>query len=96
MLKEKPIIFSAPMIRAIKNTRIGQVAPIDPAFPFKGVTRRILKPQPYTPGMLWVREGFCPYDPDHVMDGKRWAYRADVIPGTDSDAARIEYGYKWK
>lgn len=34
------------MVRALLNTKIGEVAPINPSEPFKGQTRRIVKPQP--------------------------------------------------
>ena len=46
--------------------------------------------------LLWVRETYLPFDADHVMNGKRWAYAADTVPGSDSDRARKDFGYKWK
>ena len=44
--------------------------------------------------VLYVRETFCPYDADHVIDGVKYAYKADATP--DSEEARKAYGYKWK
>lgn len=50
---------------------------------------------PYTPGeILWVRETWCEYCADHVIDRKRFAYKADATP--ISEEARVELGYKWK
>ena len=48
MNKEKPIIFSTPMVQAILNTKPGvwPAEAIDPAKPFKSMTRRVMKPQP--------------------------------------------------
>jgi len=129
-MKEKPILFSTPMVRAILDGR-------------KTVTRRVIKPQPsllrdntkyrcdgfsdeidgdgryyverlddngepsedyisieppprYIYGdILWVRETWSPFRPEHIIDGKQYAYKADELSG-DSRAARIAYGYKWK
>ncbi|GHV89867.1 phage-like protein [Spirochaetia bacterium] len=49
MKNEKPIIFSGDMIQSIKNTKPGvwPAEPIDPEKPFKGMTRRVIKPQPF-------------------------------------------------
>jgi hypothetical protein len=139
-MTEHPIIFSAPMVRAILANQ-------------KTQTRRIMKPQPsvrpmdlgadgpYIPVLtfkkrkgsgrwlwpnakefieaeaphpigsrLWVRETWCMLDQDHWEDSdkpKDWfhtqygvprrnavAYRAEC--GPDSEAARKEYGYKWR
>jgi hypothetical protein len=45
MMKEKPIIFSTPMVQALLNTKPGiwPAEPIDPAKPYKCQTRRIPK-----------------------------------------------------
>lgn len=49
MVKEKPILFSAPMIRCIQNTKPGvwPAERIDPARPFKCQTRRLFKGKNY-------------------------------------------------
>lgn len=49
---------------------------------------------PYTPGnILYVRETFCEYDADHIIDGVRYAYKADATPV--SEEFRKQLGYKW-
>lgn len=58
------------------------------------ILQRWIKP-PYQPGdVLYVRETFCPYDADHVINSVKYAYKADATP--DSEEARKAYGYKWK
>lgn len=96
-MKERPILFSGEMVRAILDGR-------------KTQTRRVIKPQgePYTiedvdvlkcpygiPGdRLWVRETFA--DLRGMGFGHKWAYRADTPEGSESDRIRIGYGVRWK
>lgn len=50
---------------------------------------------PYKVGdILYVRETWCKYDNDHVIDGQKYAYRADTTLA--SEEARRALGYKWK
>ena len=50
---------------------------------------------PYQLGdILYVRETFCPYDAGHVINGVKYAYKADSTP--ESEEVRKAYGYKWK
>lgn len=44
--------------------------------------------------ILWVRETWCEYDSDHVIDKLKYAYKADAT--LDSEQVRKEYGYKWR
>lgn len=49
---------------------------------------------PYQPGdILYVREAWLYYEQDHIIDGKKYAYKADET--SESDRIRKEYGYKW-
>lgn len=103
-MKERPILFSGPMVRAILDGR-------------KTQTRRIVKPQPTKlagpnfdglwsdaidpvvryfacpygqPGdRLWVRETFA-YTDSSINDQPGWVYRA-----TDPDWSSME-GFRWK
>ncbi|MDR0472174.1 MAG: hypothetical protein LBH43_00640 [Treponema sp.] len=47
-MKEKPVIFSTPMVQALLNTKPGirPAEAVDPDKPFKSMTRRVVKPQP--------------------------------------------------
>lgn len=50
---------------------------------------------PYKVGdILYVRETWCEYDADHVIDGVKYAYKADATLA--SEEARRALGYKWK
>ncbi len=49
---------------------------------------------PFKPGdILYVREAWCEYDSDHVVDGAKYAYKANATP--NSEESRKELGYKW-
>lgn len=48
----------------------------------------------YKPGdYLYVRETWCPYDKDHIINGEKYAYKANE--SAESERVRKEYGYKW-
>lgn len=50
---------------------------------------------PYWPGdILYVRETWCLLDADHMIDGVKYAYKANATP--ESERVRKDYGYKWR
>lgn len=62
---------------------------------YNGNNQPCNKSSPYKPDdILYVRETWCEYDADHVIDGQKYAYRADATLA--SEEARRELGYKWK
>ena len=66
--KSRGILFGAPMVRALLNTRIGEPGPIDPGLPYKARTRRLSQQwlKVKAGDLLWVRE-----------NGRPWAWRED-------------------
>lgn len=68
-MREYPILFSSPMVRALWNTRLNTSPPqpIDPTRPCKGVTRRLSKQwlKVKAGDRLWVRE-------THAIVGIDW------------------------
>lgn len=52
-----------------------------------------LQPQYGYGDILYVRETFYPFDSDHVIDGVKYAYKADASP--KSECTRKDLGYKW-
>jgi hypothetical protein len=61
-MKEKPILFSTPMVQALLNTKPNTwpAEPIDPDKPFKSMTRRI--PRNYDDVITWQDDAYnvCP------------------------------------
>lgn len=108
-MKERPILFSGPMVRALLSGG-------------KTQTRRLIKPQPAyinsinlpqqednnlircqygQPGdRLWVRETWMDLYGTGVEvrtgDSSRYAYRADTPAGSYGDEQRKLYGLKWR
>jgi len=105
-MKDRPILFSGPMVSAILDGR-------------KTQTRRVIKPQPVKidggvpyrdppkwgngkPGTAIYR---CPYGMrgDRLwvretfcrIDGGDYAYKSTDAQDADAERCRLEYGYKW-
>lgn len=50
---------------------------------------------PYHPGdILYVRETWCKYDDDHIIEGRKYVYKADA--SHISEEARKKFGYRWR
>ena len=88
-MKERPILFSGEMVRAILDGRKAQTR--------RTVKGSIVVGDPYCPPCpygaqgcrLWVRETFA-YTDQHINYEPGWVYRA-----TDPDWSEME-GFKWK
>lgn len=44
--------------------------------------------------ILYVRETYCAFDSDHIINGVKYAYKSDLT--SESERVRKELGYKWK
>ena len=93
----KPMLMNTEMVKAILARR-------------KTVTRRLIKPvalgityedgsparkSPYQPGdVLYVRETWCKFVAEHIIDGVWYEYKANATPALE--ATRKAYGYKWR
>jgi hypothetical protein len=70
-MKEKPIIFSTPMVQALLNTKpnIWPEEAIDPSKPFKWMTRRVIKPQPVEVSefLAWQQETGKKYQKGDIL-----------------------------
>jgi hypothetical protein len=107
--KERPILFSGPMVRAIldgKKTQTRRVAKFTAGGHVRLGPRRwhpedpeatAASPYGQPGGRLWVRETWLPFISEHVFDGKKYAYRADIVRDfEDTERCRRELHYKWK
>lgn len=106
----KPILFNTEMVRAIldgRKTCTRRIVKHDvevilnspyykkhPEVADKQIISKLCMP-PYQPGdILYVRETWCKYDDDHIIDGRKYAYKADASP--ISEEARKKFGYRWR
>lgn len=103
----KQILFNTDMVRAILEgrktvtRRVVKPQPEITPIPTFGGSYRVsmeknlfIKP-PYRPNdILYVRETWCPFDSAHVINGVKYAYKADSTP--ESERVRKDFGYKWR
>ena len=103
----KPILFNTQMVKALldgRKTVTRRVVKPQPSinaswldkcagtYTFSDAT---FPHEPFSKGdILYVRETFCTYCADHIIDGVRYAYKADATP--ESERIRKEYCYKYR
>lgn len=103
----KPILFNTQMVKALldgRKTVTRRIIKPQPSinaswldkcagtYTFSDAT---FPHEPFSKGdILYVRETFCTYCADHIIDGVRYAYKADATP--ESERIRKEYCYKYR
>lgn len=106
----KPILFNTDMVCALlegRKTVTRRVMKFLPGFNPKwtgyvpdgavlyGSNNISAAKPPYCPGdILYVRETWCQFDADHVINGVKCTYKADSTP--ESERVRKDFGYKWR
>ena len=105
----KPIIFNIEAVRAIqdgrktvtrrvikpKYTNTTIISKSGKVFETVGTPATTAEIKfPYEAGdILYVRETYCAFNTDHIIDGVKYAYKADST--SESESVRKELGYKW-
>jgi hypothetical protein len=78
---------------------IGQVTPSAPG-PVMREREFLLNYSKYKVGdILWIKEAFCKYVPEHIIDGKEFVYKADSSPVSEElrkQYVALNFPYKWK
>ncbi len=101
----KPILFNTEMVRAIlggTKTVTRRVIKLknfdyrndaDVVITINNGIMTVSAPPISKGDILYVRETFCPFIADDIIDGVKYAYKADATP--NSEEARKNLGYKW-
>lgn len=107
---DRPILFSAPMVRAIlagtktQTRRVFKGSLHDLSMWIANTTNnpnvKVRCPYGQPGDRLWVRETWMDLQGTGIQrrtgDPSRYAYGADTLPGSYGDEVRKEYGLKWR